>query len=71
MTSYQRLKKENQELREQLRRVCVSPRSDASYVIIKRVQGEYSIEAALWQGNDNLKNPDGTKFQGFIKWVTR
>lgn len=71
MTTYQRFKKENQELQEQLRQVCVAPNSEASYTIIRRVQGEHRMEAALWSGGGNLKNPDGSKFEGFIKWITR
>lgn len=70
MNSYQRLKKENQELREQLIQVCVAPDSGQSQTIVARTKGEHKMEAAIWYGGGELKNPDGSKFEGFFKQLS-
>jgi len=69
MNSYQRLKKKNEELRRQLLMVCMEPESEASRVIIASVKADQKIEDALWLGGEHFKNPDGSKWQGYIHYV--
>jgi len=69
MTSYQRLKKKNEELKRRLFQVCIMPDAPESQVIITAVKTEHKLETAIWQGGDHLKNPDGSKFEGFIQYI--
>lgn len=66
MTSYQRLRKENAELRRQLNLVCLATDSAAAQVIIARISINNQVLSAIWSAGDT-KNPDGSKFDGFIK----
>lgn len=67
MNSYQRLKKENEILRQRLMLVCVAADSDAARTIIARVKADHRMEAAIWISTTELKNPGGTKFEGYLK----
>lgn len=71
MTTYQKLKKENAELRRQLNLVCLAPDSDAAQAIICQAKVNSQGEAAIWSDAPSLKYTDGSKFQGMIKHVLR
>lgn len=58
-TTYQRLKRENQELREKLITLVAAPESEAAITIETEVMMSKGIEDAVWAGNlkveyDNL-----------------
>lgn len=63
-TTYQRLKRENQELRNKLIILVNDPDSAAALEIKSEVTLISNIENAIWKGNAS-----GTKFEGFIKSI--
>lgn len=68
MTSYQKLKAENQRLREELATVCLFPDSMRAKTIVVQHKMGKQIEDALWHASP-MVNRDGSEFTGFLKAV--
>jgi hypothetical protein len=54
MTTYQRLKKENEELKRKLMVVCLYPESIEAITIIHSRKLLANIESAIWAGDSSL-----------------
>lgn len=58
-TTYQRLKRENQELKQKLIILASAPESEEGMKIIMDVRMSKDIESAIWAGNITGKQNEG------------
>ena len=66
-TTYQRLKRENHELMEQLREVCINPTSMKSIIIIARQELLKNQEAMFFMGSGTTHSEC---FPGLLNCIT-
>lgn len=67
MTTYQRLKKENQELKLELLKLSCDPDSYESNIIKKKYKTLREIEKSIWYANIKEKQ---NNFQGFLNKIS-
>jgi hypothetical protein len=66
LSAYQKLKRQNAELRRQLHQVCIYPESNESFIIITTVRMENNIVEAVWAGDHSN---DECRFTGLLKQI--